>query len=1352
MTYLYLKHRLHIAVLLLLCAVEIHAQKGTLFNANEQLSSSIVHQVYQDRQGFIWACTENGLNRYDGYHFQVYTTKDGLCNDNVNCVAQDGNNNLYIGTTGGLSVMANNRIYSVCCDDPDDKNPFEAYITCFCMGPDGALYLGTSGRGIWKVTGQRTVKKMYDNIEGVAFAHKLAFDHKGVLWVVTASNGVFAINGNRAKKYNINDCINYADITIDRDDNIYIGFINGGIYKTDTSRRGFTLIPSTANVPVTALMARRDGNILVGTNGFGLKFLDTRTGSLQPNRLHSNDVDLNKVKVYSIAEDMTGNLWLALLQKGVYMQPPYSNTMYNLGRDKGPQNPIGESCVMSVFKQSNGTLWVAADQDGLYALTATGELIRHYAPDPSSPKSIPSTVLTMTEDDNGRLWLGSFTKGCGWLDTTTGEYHRTAFSYGKDQSIFDLRMGRGGDLWIGTLGSGLKRLNLITGKITEYKTDNNNGFNANCINNDFVMQMELDSEGRYLFVGTTTGLSCLDLRSGRWDRVLGTNKLLKGSAIRAIRYRKDMGLWVGTALGLYKVTFKPGGKGQHTLKQYTTADGLIDNHVSSIEFDNANRVWVSTSKGLCSLDPAKGQFVSYFESDGLQGNEFSEGVSFKDTDGKLYFGGTMGMSFFDPKNVTHRHRKQEVILSQVLVGGEIIKAGDRSGSFEICDTAVTASPRFDFNHQDNTLTLRFSTLSYSGLKHISYRYSINGDDWITLPPGQNELTLSRMPPGDYNFRIEALDNGVPSKAKEFLIVIHNPWYFTPVARFLYLLIVLAVVYWYLSSVKTRNRERLRLQEHIHAEELNEQKLRSFINLSHEIRTPMTLILTPLLQLIKEETDSHRKATYDIIRRNAERILHIVNQIMDIRKIDKGQMTMQMRETDFIDFVEDVMNMFQLQATSKQIRMEFLHEGMETLPVWIDRQQFDKVLINLMSNAVKYTPAGGNVKVTLTTDDSTSPSTLTLTIFDSGEKIPEESLIRIFERFYQAPTASAQYKTGTGVGLDLTRSLVLLHHGDITARNTDEGVEFIVTLPLGKDHLSQEEIATWNEEGNTPETLQSEMEAQEDDTQPSAQSLQAAATSGSKKATVVIVEDDDEIRNYLMSELSTTYRTRSFTNGADALPAILREIPQLVISDVMMPNMDGNTLCAKIKSNVNTNHIPVILITAKTRDEDKLEGLETGADLYVTKPFNLDILRRNIANLIASRKLMQNKFTGREDKSNLIDEIQIEDADERLLNRIMDVVNANLYNSDLNIEMLCNEVGISRVHLHRKMKEMTNQTPHDFIKNLRLKQAARLLTKKGLSVTEVMYHCGFNSSTSFSTMFKRMYGMTPRDYKKEHEES
>ncbi len=1366
MTYSNLKLYFHLSILLLLSTLGLQAQRGRLFNANGQLSSSLVHQVYQDRQGFIWACTDNGLNRYDGYHFYVYNTADGLNNDNVNCVCQDRSDNLYIGTTSGLSVLRNNRIYPIYkvegnnpTADSKEGNMLDAYITSFCTGPDGALYLGTSGRGIWKITGERQAKRVFENIDGILFAQKIAFDKKGVLWVVTNVNGVHAIKGRHARKYVIQETTNYADIAIDRHDNIYIGFINGGVYKADPSRRGFHLIPSTANVSVTSLMARKDNKLFVGTNGAGLKMLDTRTGELWNNQLHSNEVDLNKVKVYSISEDRTGNLWLGLMQKGVFVQPPHSNSIGYAGWNQGPLNPIGQACVMAVFRQRNGTLWVASDQDGLYALNADGTLKRHYAPDASSPKSVPSTVLTITEDYTGRLWIGSFINGCGWLDTTTGEYHRTAFSYGPSQSIFDMRMGWNNDLWIGTLGNGLKRLNLITGQMKEYKTNNSDPNDKNCINNDFILQMELDQEGRYLFVGTTTGLSCLDIKKGRWDNVMGTNRLLEKIAIPAVRYNRRTGLWAGNASGLYNIKFNHDRPNGCKVKHYTTADGLIDNHVASIEIDGRQRIWVSTSKGLCCLTPQTGKFVSYYESDGLQGNEYSEGASFRDAYGELYFGGTMGLSFFNPLKMIHRQQRQNVTLSQILVGGELIKAGDKSGSFEICDTAIMAAPRFDFSHQDNTITLRFSTLTYAGQKHISYRYSINNENWITLPPGQNELTLSRMPPGDYKFRVEALDNGVPSATKELMIVIHNPWYFTPIARIIYFLMVLAVIYWYMRSLKTRNRERLRLQEHIHAEELNEQKLRSFINLSHEIRTPMTLILTPLLQLMKEDTDSHRKTTYDIIRRNAERILHLVSQIMDIRKIDKGLMAMQMCETDFIDFVDDVMKMFQIQATSKHINMQFIHEGIEKLPVWIDRSQFDKVLINLMSNAMKYTPAGGDIKLSISLDkDTDSPQSQTdkgkvvFTIFDSGEKIPEQSLTRIFERFYQTSSASFQYKTGTGVGLDLTRSLVIMHHGEIIARNTEDGVEFVVTLPLGNEHLKPEEIAPWSEDEHSTETLRSELSTLEEDMQPEQHERQIVTNNGSRRTTVVIVEDDDEIRNYLMTELSTTYRTLSFPDGSEALPVIQREIPQLVISDVMMPNMDGNMLCSKIKSNVNTNHIPVILITAKTRDEDKLEGLETGADLYVTKPFNLDILRRNIANLIASRKVMQNKFTGNEDRSEQIDEIQIENADEKLLNRIMAVINDNLYNSDLKIDMICDEVGISRVHLHRKMKELTNQTPHDFIKNLRLKQAARLLSKKGSSVTDVMYRCGFSSSTSFSTMFRRMYGLTPRDYKREHEDT
>ena len=377
---------------------------------------------------------------------------------------------------------------------------------------------------------------------------------------------------------------------------------------------------------------------------------------------------------------------------------------------------------------------------------------------------------------------------------------------------------------------------------------------------------------------------------------------------------------------------------------------------------------------------------------------------------------------------------------------------------------------------------------------------------------------------------------------------------------------------------------------------------------------------------------------------------------------------------------------------------------------------------------------------------------------NGEKIPEQSLARIFERFYQAASITNQTKAGTGVGLDLTRSLVQLHHGNIVARNVEDGVEFVVTIPLGCEHLSKEELTLHEEQkaedisSILEQEVASPVESESTEESPNLSALTPKpSTQTSKRPTIVVVEDDDEIRNYLVTELESTYRILSFNDGAEALPNILREIPALVISDVMMPKMDGNTLCAKIKSNVNTNHVPVILLTAKTRDEDRLESLETGADLYFTKPFNMDILRRSIANLIASRRLMENKFTGKEDHSEQIDDIEIESADDKLLNRILAVVNANLSNSDLNIDMICSEVGISRVHLHRKMKELTNQTPHDFIRNLRLKQAARLLSRKGQNITEVMYRCGFNSTTSFSTMFKKMYGLSPREYMKEHAE-
>ena len=367
--------------------------------------------------------------------------------------------------------------------------------------------------------------------------------------------------------------------------------------------------------------------------------------------------------------------------------------------------------------------------------------------------------------------------------------------------------------------------------------------------------------------------------------------------------------------------------------------------------------------------------------------------------------------------------------------------------------------------------------------------------------------------------------------------------------------------------------------------------------------------------------------------------------------------------------------------------------------------------------------------------------------DNGEKIPEDKLEKIFQRFYQADSTSNDRNAGTGIGLDLTRSLVELHHGTITVHNLDKGCEFVITIPLGKDHLRPEEIIT---ETDLPqETLMSLAEEPEPvEEKEEVTPMEQPAASGNS---IVIAEDDDEIRNYLEAELSRDYDVHTCVNGREALAEIYRIKPSLVISDVMMPEMDGHALCSQLKSNSSTNFIPVILLTARSREEDRLEGLETGADAYIVKPFNMDILRRTIHNMLDSRRLLRMKYERTDGLEEKMEDIRLKSPDEKLLDKIMECVRKNLTNSDLNIDMISDEVGISRVHLHRKMKELTGQTPHDFIRSIRLKKAAQLLTERGMNVTEVMYACGFANSASFSTIFRKYYGMSPRDYMREHQD-
>jgi len=883
------------------------------------------------------------------------------------------------------------------------------------------------------------------------------------------------------------------------------------------------------------------------------------------------------------------------------------------------------------------------------------------------------------------------------------------------------------------MGYGLLRLDPATGEVKAYTQQGDAGNNpkVNSLTNNYISQIDPSPDGRRIYVATTMGVCALDLETDSWLSTFGGKNCLKyGTAARIAR---EFGgkLYVGTNDGLLCYDLKT-----RKTHMYAIESGLADNGISSIEQDHKGNLWISTDHGLCRLDPKTNQTSNYFVDNGLQSNEFSDGASFTAPNGQMLFGGLGGITWFKPEDIRERDWSAEVKLTGFWVNGEPVTPATMSGLWHVVDTTVIAADRFVLASSDNSFALQLSTLTYDNPEHIVYRYRINREEWVRMQPGVNEITFSHMQPGNYDFCVVAEQNGIDTPERCFRVVIHAPWYRTPLAYLVYLLAIAAVLWRYLRIRRRKEQDRLRLQEHIHAEEMADAKLKFFMNISHEIRTPMTLIVAPLLSLIKQDDDPHRRSVYETIRRNAERILGLINQMMDLRKIDKGQMQMHMCETELISFIGDIHMLFDQQAKAKNIRFTYEHDT-QMLPVWIDRQNFDKVIVNLLSNAFKFTPTGGQIAMSVTHD----ARQVRIAIKDTGEGIPEDKLDRIFERFYQTPTMANDRKTGTGIGLDLTRSLVELHHGTIVAHNNKGGAgcEFVVTIPLGNEHLKPEEMLTDKQNVSHATSLM------DDTLLVDHRDVAGELPKVGRRQRIVIVEDDSEIRDYLSAELSADYDVSTADNGRTGLAEVLKLVPDLVISDIMMPEMDGNELCSKIKGNPATNHIPVILLTAKSRDEDQLEGLEMGADAYVMKPFNLDILRRTIVNLIHTHQMLRLKYGRNDQLEEQVDEVKMKSPDDQLLERVMKVINKNISNSDLSVDGIAEEVGISRVHLHRKMKELTGQTPHDFIRNIRLKQAANLLSSQNMNITEVMYACGFNNAASFSTIFKKFYGMSPREF-------
>ncbi|MBM0130048.1 hybrid sensor histidine kinase/response regulator transcription factor [Segatella copri] len=1350
--------QLIITMMICLFSIQAWAQSGKLFNTDNQLSSNLATQVFQDKSGFIWIATRNGLNTYDGYHITVIK-KDmsnflGLNSNYINSIAQDEKEHILLGTNNSLLEFTGSEFLKIPMLD-SKGGELATYIKQVYPLKNKDVAVATSGYGIMlKKQDEQKCHAMKGEVEKLKYILKLLEDKRGRLWIITEDGKLYRkeTNGRVTSHFAGTEGVGAQDIRQDALGNIYLASKNQGVYLLRAGSNVFTRISSIGNLPIDNIYISRNNKLYIGCDGLGIYVYDPQTGFLQDNPLFSRLVNLAKSKITSIIEDNQGNIWVSMLQKGVFMQRNIQNDFNYMGFRLGNLNVIGENCVTSLSINQGNQVWVGTDKDGLYLFNiATRSVEGHFLNQ--------STVLTLCKDQQGRTWVGTYTDGLGYMDAA-GSFHPVDLGISKSVGILDIKQDPQGNIWIATMGEGLFCLQKDGSRRnykTKYGADNN--LKINCLPNDYLIKMAFSKDGNHVYIATSVGLACLDRKRNSWVSTFkGINCLNKNSFSHCVFVDSKDHVWYGTEDGAFCFDFRKGIKP----KLYTTANGLTDNSVASITEDYQGNIWLGTIKGLNKLALKSGIITKFYAESGLQSNEFSDASVCTTQDGKtILMGGSGGLNWFQADQVRQHPWQAKVVISGFILNNKMVTPGMKSGSYTITDNWSTLSRDFQLSHEDNTFTLQLSTFTYNDVEQISYVYSINGDAWRTVPAGQNELAFSHMAPGRYKYRIKAICNGYETPVKEFTITIHPAWYASIWAKLFYLLLLIAAIMLYLRHRKHQMEDQLILQQHIHAEEMGEAKIKFFMNISHEIRTPLTLIITPLLSLIKEDKEPHRQGIYEIIRKNSERILHLINQMMDLRKIDKGQMVMRMCQTDMVAFINEEYELFKQQALAKNIDFEYQHDS-EELPVWIDRNNFDKVIINILSNAFKFTPTAGHILLSLTHTDHHAY----ISIKDSGIGIPKDKLETIFLRFYQTPADPSDRNVGTGIGLDLTRSLVELHYGSISARNNEgekgskfeHGSEFIIRIPLGKDHLKPEELIDEEkvkEEQNLELAEVKQLEQEVKETENAEKSESAAVTmdmqsklpasARGNKAEIVIVEDEEDIQDYLKAQLASDFKIRTYPNGKVALNEILKNKPDLIISDVMMPEMDGTTLCTKLKANINTNDVPIILLTAKSREEDQLEGLQTGADAYILKPFNMEILRRTIINLLTMRRTLKNKFTGKESQEEKVEQRKIQTPDDALMQRVMEVINENIGDSDLSVDMIAQKVGISRVHLHRKMKELTNQTPHSFIRNIRLQQAAKLLKDGKQSITDVMYICGFSNSASFSTMFKNLYGCSPREY-------
>ncbi|MCE7064076.1 two-component regulator propeller domain-containing protein [Dyadobacter sp. CY326] len=1341
------------------------------YNTERGLSHNQVNCFLKDSRGFVWIGTANGLNRFDGYSFRVFKHIQGdsttISDRRINAIFEDPQGFIWINTQIGFDIYdpVTERIDHNADAAAKRLGLPDANFSRIIKTRSGDYWINHNRLGLLKflTRSKKLVKvKFSPSEDSSAPAKRLISDFdedaQGNLWVVCDDGFLARLNAHThnvdiqsemLQNRNVGNLSNHK-VFVDDDGEPWVYIVKAALgayyfdFKNNTLRVANTAGPDfrLSNNTVSSMVAGPDGRIWLGTDHGGINVLDKKRMSVTTLLYNPGDPrTISQNSIQALYKDQTGMIWAGTFKTGFCS---YHKNIFKFSLiQHTPGNPqsLPFDDVNMFVEDQKGNLWLGMNGGGLIYFDRRNNTFRQYKNISGDPASLSNNVIvSLCLDKSNVLWIGTYFGGLNSFDGKkfTRYLHDPADSTSLiDDRVWEIFEDSQKRLWVGTLADGLDLFDRNKKTFRHYQR-----LAPNSVSSDYISAMLEDKQGN-LWIGTANGIDVLMRQTGRFVHYAykpADARSLSSDAVTSLAQDSFGNIWIGTSEGLNRYDAVT-----NTFIAYGMRHGLPDNAVLSIAIDGMQNLWLGTPKGLVNMRvtkqsrgiPTAFQIRTYNEVDGLQGRGFNENAALRLHSGEMAFGGANGFSIFDPEQITDERTATKVMLTDFQIFNKSVHPGELFDGDPVLQQSVSFINRIVLKHSQNVFTIEFAALNFLHPEKNHYLYTLEGfnEQWFEAD-NTRKVTYTNLDPGTYVFKVMMKEGGA-STERSLRVVILPPFWRTPWAYFLYFLFVASALLTARWILIERERMNFKLEQERHyAQQLHEldmMKIRFFTNVSHEFRTPLTLMLTPLenlLKSIRSDHAVHRQLT--LVHRNAQRLFNLVTQMLDFKKLEVEETQFRPERGDIIHFLRQIAQTFSELSEHKHIRYRFESE-ITSRYADFDQDKLSKVMYNLLSNAFKFTPENGQVTVRshiLNQDDN---AFLEISVADSGIGIPPEAQAKVFDRFYQHPMPDHIVNQGSGIGLSIASEFVRMHGGTIELESAlGKGSTFTVTMPLQESALRINALPL-------PEMSPA--------AEPDIEIDLPAEKPAKNKPLVLFVEDNDEFRAYLKEVFQKEYEILEAPNGKIGLEKTLEHIPDLIVSDVMMPEMDGIELCRTIKTDRRISHIPVVLLTARAEEGQQLQGYQTGADAYVTKPFRLDILQVRIANLIRQREQLQQQFQQHVEIRPT--EVAVRSLDEQFVNSAVKVVEANLPNAEFTVEELSDAMSMSRVYLYKKILSLTGKTPIEFIRIIRIRRGAGLLEKSQLTISEIAYQIGFNNPKYFAKLFKEEYKMLPTEYRRQH---